>query len=154
MIDPALNLIEAVEALIDSYRYRNTVDIDVPEALAMMAFAAGVLGYECPSIVATICIDGAIPERTVGTFVPTIKIITLRRYDGSAYDQGVLVHELAHWVQCFNGRPYCEKETITAQCRWLQKIGAGPEGYPKRKAVIRMTGDEDFASLSWLKDAA
>lgn len=145
-----MNFIDAIEALMGAVEYRETIDIEVPEAREMMAFAAGVLGYECPLIVPTICIDQDIPEKTVGTFVDTIKIITLRHYDGCAYDQGVLVHELAHWVQCFSSRPYCEKEAIIAQCRWLRMIRAERDAYPTKKAVIKMTGDPEFAALAWL----
>ena len=146
-----MNLIDALEALMCSIEYRDTTDIEVPEAAGMMGFAAGVLGLDCPSFVPTICIDQGIEEKTAGTFVFSLKLITLKLYDGEAFYQGVLVHELAHWVQCFNGRPYCEKEAITAQCRWLQKIGAGQEAYPVRKAILRMTGgDREFARMKWL----
>lgn len=137
--------------MVDSYHYRKTVDIDVPEASRMMCFAADILGLICPPTVPIICIDNDMPEKTVGTFVERIKIITLRCFDGSSnYDKGVLVHELAHWTQFFNGRSYCEKEAITAQCRWLQRIDAGPDSYPTTKAIVKMTGDSEFAALKWL----
>lgn len=148
-----MNVVEACLTVIDSYHYRNTVDIDVPEASRMMCFAAIALGLICPPTVPIICIDNDMPEKTVGTFVERIKIITLRRFDGCSYDQGILVHELVHWIQHVNGRPYCEKEAITVQCRWLQRIGSGPEGYPTTKAIVKMTGDAAFARMEWLKAA-
>ena len=140
-----MDVIEACEAIFDGYHYRNTVDIGVPDALEMMTFAAKALGLECPPIVTTICIDEGMPDKTVGTFVPTIRIITLRRFNGCAYDQGIAVHELVHWVQCFNGEPYCEKQAVTVQCQWLDAISAEPEAYPTVKAITKMTGDREFA---------
>lgn len=136
-----MDLVEACEAVFDGYHYRNTIDIDVSGARGMMAFAANALRLECPSIVPTICIDRDMPDKTVGTFVSTIKIITLRRYNECAYDKGIVVHELAHGVQCFNGVPYCEKQAITAQCQWLRSISAEPDAY----RTVKITRDREFA---------
>ncbi len=122
--------------------FHKAEDLDIPEAQEMMAFVANVLGYECPPVVPRICIDDEMPDNILGNFVISIKIITLKSWTGSPKDQGVLTHELAHYVQQFNNKPFSEREALGAQNAWLIKIRAPIDAYPSEK-IIRMLTESD-----------
>lgn len=65
-----MNFADELEAFIDAYHYRNSVDTEVPGAREMMAFAADALGLKCPPMVPTICINSDMANKTVGTSSP------------------------------------------------------------------------------------
>lgn len=69
------------------------------------------------------------------------------------FDRSVLVHELVHYIQQFNGMPSCEKQAITAQCRWLHSLGEDPRKHISFNTILNLTGDETFAQLDWLEAA-
>lgn len=126
-------------------------DITMHLVQQMMSFSADLLVYKTPPTPPHIVID---PTLTVlGNYSWRPPTIRLR-----SYNQGTLVHELTHYIQDHNGVPMSgntfgeydplEIEAITAQIRWLQRIGV--DKYPSQAAILKMTGCSEFASLGWL----
>lgn len=116
------------------------------QAEEMMSFAADLLGYKLPPF---------LPDITITPHAPVLGqyqqlAIRLKYWRHTPEDEGVLVHELTHHIQYYHGTPYCEREAITAQIRWLQRVDVGVDSYPSRAAILKMTGCPEFASLSWL----
>jgi hypothetical protein len=89
----------------------------------------------------------------LGQFIRDIKVVALKRWDGSIADQGVLVHELVHYIQQFNGVPMIEYEAITGQSLWLQSIGENQRDYISERTILQLTGDSEFSKLDWLEAA-
>ena len=116
-----MNYIDALTTLCDGVSFSDCKDIAVSQAQDMLEHVASLLGYPCPSHLPTICIDDELPANVLGRFIVSIKIVTLRRYDGGLQDQGVLVHELAHYVQQYNDVPFCEVEAERARHAWIAK---------------------------------
>jgi hypothetical protein len=136
-----------LELWVSLYHAEVLTSIDV-KARELMAFAANALGYQCPDVLPQLRLDTEM--EAVGQFIRDIKVIALKRWDGSIADQGVLVHEFAHYLQQFNKAPMCEIEAITAQCMWVLNAGGDRRDMPTAKTIKKLTGDDDFASLKWL----
>lgn len=114
-------------------------------ALRMLLFVHDLLQYpDCPSFVPDIIIDPDLNAdgRIEFGFFTTI---SLKAWDGSAYWQGVLVHEICHHVQRFNDETFkdkrkTEREALGCQNAWLIKINAPIEAYPSEKIIQRLAG--------------
>lgn len=117
---------------------------DTALALRLLLFCFEHLPYSlCPRAIPDIEID---PDLDAGGriefgFLTTIK---LRAWDGSAYWQGVLAHETAHYIQAMNGETFSdtrktEREALGCQVSWLIKINAPIEAYPTEKIIRRLT---------------
>jgi hypothetical protein len=111
----------------------------------MLLFCHDLLQYPlCPSYLPIIQIDpnqDADGRIEFGFFTT----ITLREWDASAYWQSVLVHEITHHVQHFNGETFTdtrktEREALSAQVAWLIKIRAPPEAFPSEQIIKRLAG--------------
>jgi len=112
---------EALAALEDSVVFHKSEAVDIPQAYDMVVFAAGVLGLQCPPELPPMRIDKNIPDKVAGNFFSSISAITLRRYNGGRFDQGIVVHELAHWIQQFNSVPFCEEQAERVRHAWLNR---------------------------------
>lgn len=138
--------------------------IDPVLARSMMEYAAGLLGYPCPDDLPEIRVEADL--ECLGQIRWSWlrgPVIALRNWrEGNVFDQAVLIHELVHHVQRCNdvdmsardGVSPTEIAAVTVECRWLLKHGANPADHLSYRQIFEMTGDADFASLSWLKEAA
>lgn len=133
-------------------------------AWELMLFAADHLKYERPKTIPPIKI---VPDADYlgriewGWFTTVIKLKRWR--EGNLFDQSVLLHEIVHHVQEFNGvamtgnvfegRDETEIEALTVQCRWLKSAGEDPREHISERTIFRLTGDLTFASLNWLEAA-
>ncbi len=133
------------------------------QALELMFYAADTLGYLRPDRLPDIIIDPGI--EALGQFTPRfVSEIRLKYWrEGNRFDQCVLVHELTHHIQSYNGATmngnvfegvnHIEVDALTAQCRWLQSVGEDPRKLISRETIFRLTGDPIFARLGWLEAA-
>jgi len=90
--------------------------MDTALALRMMLFCFDLLQYpQCPSFVPDIIIDPDLDVlgRIDWDFFTTI---TLRQWD-----EGIFCHEVAHFLQEFNGLPFSEEEAERARHAWLRE---------------------------------
>lgn len=140
---------------------RAAAEIDDGLVLALMRFGADLLKYPCPTTIPPIKI---VPDADYlgriewGWFTTVIKLKHWRT--GNLFDQSVLLHELVHHCQEFNGvamtgnvfegRDETEIEALTVQCRWLKSVGEDPREYISQRTIFRLTGDADFARLNWM----
>lgn len=123
---------------------------DTALALRLLLFCFEHLPYPlCPRAIPDIEIhpDLDAEGRIEFGFLTTIK---LRAWDGSAYWQSVLCHEVAHYLQAMNGCDFSnpsatEREALVTQVAWLIKIRAPVEAYPSEKIITQLTGDGEFA---------
>jgi len=146
-----MNFFEALARLELWVSLKHAERLTIDQAAEMMAFVARLLRMQSPAVLPQVRLDTGMTS--LGQFIFDIQVVALKRWNGGCFDQGVLVHELAHYVQQFNDRPFCEKQAIEVQCRWLQSIGAYPEDYPSAAVIFRLTGDRQFAKLDWLEAA-
>jgi len=117
-----MNFIDAIERLEHWVSLMHADLIEGLDVLAkeMMAFAAKELRMQCPSVLpAQFRLDTEMEP--YGQYVPDIKVVVLKQWDGSLRHQGVLAHEIAHHVQAFNDRPFCEEQAYRVQRAWLKK---------------------------------
>lgn len=117
-----MNFAEAIERLEIwvSLTHANFIEGIDKLAREMMAFAAGELRMQCPaSLPAQFRLDTEMEP--YGQYVPDIKVVVLKQWDGSPQHQGVLAHEIAHYVQAFNDLPFCEEQAYRVQRAWLQR---------------------------------
>jgi hypothetical protein len=120
-LEHSMYFAEAFVMLEHAVAFHKCEDLDIPQAQEMMQFAADTLGLQCPPTVPRICIDDEITDNRVGNFIVSIKIITLKSWNGSARDHGILIHELAHYIQQFNSVPFCEEQAERVRHAWLEK---------------------------------
>jgi hypothetical protein len=149
----------------ENKRVRKT-PMDLDHAREMMVYAADLLGYECPDDLPEIRVETDLEclgqIRWSWLRAPLIALRQLR--DGNLFDQSVLVHELVHHIQRCNdveitGNNFyhfdpTEVEAITVQCLWLLSVGENPRDHLSEAAIYKMTGDQEFAQLRWLKEKA
>lgn len=103
---------------------------DTAFALRLLLFAYDTLEYtKCPDYVPTITIDPDLDchGRIDFGFVPSIQ---LKQWDGSAYWQSVLAHELAHFLQYVNDEPFCEDEAERVRHAWLIQSSVPTSRHP------------------------
>ena len=119
----------------------------IDEALVrrLMAFAADMLGYLCPEQLPQIEINPDLHckgawYRPEPPCWPN-PLIELREWDGGAFWQGVMIHELVHHLQWFSGKSVTEGAAVAVQVSWLLKIKAPVEAFPHEMIIEMLTGD-------------
>lgn len=139
---------------------RAATEINEDQAWELMFYAADLLGYLRPISLPELLID---PDmEALGQFRPSE--VTLKYWRaGNRFDQCVLVHELTHHCQSYNGATmngnvfegvnHIEVDALTAQIKWLQSIGEDPRKLISRQTIFRLTGDAAFARMNWLEAA-
>jgi len=131
-------------------------------AWELMFYAADTLGYLRPISLPEIIIN---PDmEALGQFVSCPSVVTLKHWrEDSLFDQCVLVHELVHHVQSYNGATlngnvfeginHIEIEALTVQCLWLRSVGEDPHKLISERTILKLTGDATFATLNWIEAA-
>jgi hypothetical protein len=140
-----IDFADAFVMLEHAVAFHKCEDLDIPQAAEMMQFAADVLGLQCPPKLPRICIDDEMAGKVFGNFVISIKIITLKSWTGSARDQGILVHELAHYLQQFNNVPFCEEQAERARHAWLEQIR---NAEPRMAAMANVDSTSDARTVN------
>lgn len=118
----------------------------VPTALRILAFTYDNLDYEeCPEALPDIHIVTRQKVHGKITFEWNPHIYLKEWGNGDPYWQGVLAHEMAHYVQYHNGEEFkdkkkTEREALAIQNSWLLKIKAPESAYPSEKIIKALAG--------------
>jgi hypothetical protein len=140
-----IDFADAFVMLEHAVAFHKCEDLDIPEAFQLMQFAADTLGLGCPPTVPRICIDDEMTGNVMGNFVVSIKIITLKSWTGNARDQGILIHELAHYLQQFNAKPFCEEQAERVRHAWLNHIR---NAEPRTAAMANVDSTSDARTVN------